>query len=104
MSDEPSIDPQPGEIGDGLVEIPGATEIVSPSAEGAIAGSGRDRGPAGGSGADAGEREGGEPVPDLTGARSEPLDPAADLGSGGGSTTSDPGRQNPIQPGRHLDE
>ena len=102
MSDEPSTDPQPGEIGEGQVDVPGGTEILSPSAEGAIASSGRDRAPEGSSGADA--VEGGEPVPDLGGTRAEPLDPAADLGSGGGSTTSDPGRQDPINPGGHLDD
>ena len=99
MSDEPSIDPQPGEIGDGLVEIPGATEILSPSAEGSIAGPRGDRGPGTGAADDRAE-----PVPDVTGSRTEPLDPSADLGSGGGSTTSDPGRQNPINPGSHLDD
>ena len=95
--DEPSIDPQPGEIGEGRVDVPGGTEIVSPSAEGAIARSNREGDT--GAGTDAG----GQPVPDLGGSRAEPLDPAADLGSGGGSTTSDPGRQNPINPGSHLD-
>ncbi len=99
MSEEPSIDPQPGEIRDGLVEVHGATEIVSPSAEGALS-----RGDAAPEPGGATDDAGGEPVPDLTGARTEPLDPSAHLGSGGGSTTSDPGRQNPINPGSHLDD
>jgi hypothetical protein len=99
MSDEPSIDPQPGQIADGMVEIHGATEIVDGRAAGISPGAGDLE--AGGSTS----AEGGTPVPDLTGRRSpEPLDAAADLGSGGGSTTADPGRQHPIDPGSNLDE
>jgi hypothetical protein len=93
VSDEPSIDPQPGDIGDGMVEIRGATEITGQRGTRAVPGA-----PGEPSSHDRGATHG-QPVRDLGGHRTEPLDPAAHLGSGGGSTTSDPGRVHPIIPG-----
>ena len=49
---EPRIDPQPGELGDGMVDVPGGTEIAGGRDTGADAGAGvtSGTGPGGGTG------------------------------------------------------
>ena len=42
--DEPSIDPQPGELGEGRVDVPGGAEIAGGRATGGPAGAGSTSG------------------------------------------------------------